>query len=279
MHELRQLYPLVALLKVVGLARSTFYAWDIARKLPDKYARAKELIKHIYDEHRGRYGYRRITYALRSYGIDLHENTVLRLMGLLNLESVQRTKRYKSYKGEVGIAAPNVLQRDFNASAPNDKWVTDVTEFKVGDDKLYLSPIKDLFNGEIVAYEMSSRPTLDMVTSMLTKGLAKIGADQQPMLHSDQGWHYRMPVYRKMLSDRKLVQSMSRKGNCLDNAPMESFFAVLKTECFHKQKFADVEALKATIHEYIQYYNTARITIGLGGLTPVQYRVKHTQAA
>lgn len=270
---------MVALLKVIGLSRSTFYAWDVARKAPDKYARAKELIKRIYDEHRGRYGYRRIKYALRSYGIELHENTVLRLMGLLNLKSVQRAKRYKSYKGELGVIAPNVLQRDFSATAPNEKWVTDVTEFKVGDDKLYLSPIKDLFNGEIIAYEMSSRPTLDLVTSMLKKALPKIGSGQQPTLHSDQGWHYQMPIYRKMLSDRNVVQSMSRKGNCLDNASMESFFAVLKTECFHKQKFLDIAALKATIHEYVQYYNTMRISARLGGLTPVQYRVERAQAA
>jgi putative transposase len=269
----------VALLKVVGLSRSTFYAWDTARKVPDKYARAKELIKQIYDEHCGRYGYRRIKYALRSYGVDLHENTVLRLMGLLNLKSVQRAKRYKSYKGELGVVAPNILQRDFSASAPNEKWVTDVTEFKVGDDKLYLSPIKDLFNGEIVAYEMGSRPTLDLVTAMLKKALARIGSGQQPTLHSDQGWQYQMSAYRKMLSDRNLVQSMSRKGNCLDNASMESFFAVLKTECFHKQKFADIAALKVTIHEYVRYYNTVRISTRLGGLTPVQYRVKHAQVA
>lgn len=270
---------MVALLKVVGLSRSTFYAWDTARKASDKYARVKELIKQIYEEHRGRYGYRRIACALSTYGVDLHANTVRRLMGQLNLKSVQRIKRYKSYKGEVCIIAPNVLQRDFNATAPNEKWVTDVTEFKVGDDKLYLSPVKDLFNGEIVAYEMSVRPTLDLVTSMLRKALDKLGPGQQPMVHSDQGWHYQMSVYRKMLSDRNLVQSMSRKGNCFDNASMESFFAVLKTECFHKHKFANISALMETVHEYIRYYNTVRISTGLGGLTPVQYRVKHAQAA
>lgn len=278
MHELRQLYPVVTLLKIVNLARSTFYAWDAARNVPDKYARAKELIQQIYDEHKGRYGYRRIKYALDDQGVVLHENTVRRLMVLLNLKSTQRTKRYKSFKGEVGVAAPNILERDFGSAAPNEKWVTDVTEFKVGDDKLYLSPIKDLFNGEIIAYEMSSRPTLDMVISMLKRALATIASDQRPVLHSDQGWHYRMPCYRKMLNDRNLVQSMSRKGNCYDNASMESFFAVLKSECFYKQKFTDIGALKATIREYIQYYNTKRVSTRLGGLTPVQYRAKHAQA-
>lgn len=247
--------------------------------MPDKYARAKELIKQIYDEHLGRYGYRRIKYALSAHGIDLHENTVLRLMGILKLKSVQRVKRYKSYKGSVGVVAPNLLQRDFSASAPNEKWVTDVTEFKVGDKKLYFSPIKDLFNGEIVSYELSLRPTLDMVMSMLKKGLAKLGAGRGLTLHSDQGWQYQMAVYRKMVSDHSMVQSMSRKGNCFDNAAMESFFAVLKTECFHKHKFADVEALTVTIHEYVRYYNNERISTGLDGMTPVQYRIRHAQAA
>lgn len=279
MHELRQLYPVVALLGVVKLSRSTFYAWDKAQKAPDKYARTKASIQEIYDEHYGRYGYRRIAYALRNRGIDLHENTVRRLMIQLGLKSTQRPKRYKSYKGQCGIIAPNLLERDFDAVEPNTKWVTDVTEFKVGEDKLYFSPIKDLFNGEIVAYEMSSRPTLDLVKNMLAKALGTLEPGQQPTLHSDQGWHYQMPSYRKMLSDRNLVQSMSRKANCLDNASMESFFAVLKTECFHRRRFNDIEALKTTLDEYVRYYNTVRITTGLGGLTPAQYRARHAQAA
>jgi putative transposase len=269
----------LSLLKVVGLPRSTFYAWDVARKVPDKYARAKELIKQIYEKHKGRYGYRRIGFALRDNGIDLHANTVRRLMGVLNLKSLQRVKRYKSFKGNIGVVAPNRLLRDFSANAPNEKWVTDVTEFKVGQDKLYLSTVKDLYSRDIVAYEISSRPTMDLVNSMLKKALAKLEPGQTPTLHSDQGWHYQMSDYRKMLSDHHVVQSMSRRGNCLDNASMESFFAVLKTECFHKQQFTDISTLKATLREYIEYYNAERISTVLGGLTPLQCRVKHAQAA
>ena len=268
----------MALLKCVDLSRSTFYAWDAARKVPDKYARAKQLIKQIFNKHQGRYGYRRVAFALRDHGVDLHENTVRSLMKMLDLKSAQRVKRFKSFRGKVGVVAPNLLERDFKASAPNQKWATDVTEFRVGDEKVYLSTVKDLCSREIVAHELSTRPTMDLVKSMLKKALAKLGPNQTPMLHSDQGWHYQMPDYRKLLSDRNVSQSMSRKGNCLDNASMESFFAVLKTECFHKQKFANIAALKATIHEYIRYYNTERISTVLGGLTPLQYRIKHTQA-
>lgn len=279
MHELRQSYPVTALLKVVQLPRSTFYAWDAARKMPDKYATAKELIKQIYEEHKGRYGYRRIAPALRARGIDLHANTVRRLMVSLGLKSIQRIKRYRSFKGNVGVVAPNLLQRDFKADTPNQKWVTDVTEVKVGDEKSYLSTVKDLCTREIVAYEKSLRPTMDMVTSMMKKALATLAPGQKPILHSDQGWHYQMPDFRKLLSDHDVVQSMSRKGNCLDNAAMESFFAVFKTECFHKQKFDSMDALWSTIDEYIEYYNTKRISTVLGSLTPSQCRAKHAQAA
>ena len=279
MHELRQLYPVIALLKVMELGRSTFYAWDKARQVPDKNAHAKASIMRIYHEHYGRYGYRRIAYELKNQAIHLHENTVRRLMIQLGLKSTQRAKRYKSYKGEVGIVAPNILQRNFNATEPNTKWVTDVTEFKTAEGKLYLSPVKDLFNGEIVAYEMSTRPVLNLVTNMLKKALSKLKPDQQPILHSDQGWHYQMPDYRMMLNERKLTQSMSRKANCLDNASIESFFAVLKTECFHQRKFESIEALRSTVDTFIQYYNTRRISNKLGGLTPVQYRLRHAAVA
>jgi len=277
-HELRQSFPVVELLKVVELSRSTFYAWDMVRKVPDKYAHAKELIKQVYDEHKGRYGYRRIADALREHGIELHANTILRLMGQLGLKSVQRVKNFKTYRGKVGVVAPNLLERNFDAEAPNQKWATDVTEFKVGSEKVYLSTVKDLCTREIVAHETSLRPTMQLVVSMLKKALATLKPGEAPTMHSDQGWHYQMSEYRKLLSDHNVVQSMSRKGNCLDNASMESFFAVLKTECFHRQSFTDTNELRATIDDYIGYYNTKRISTALGGLTPLQCRIKHAQA-
>lgn len=276
MHELRQSYPVVALLKVLKLARSTFYAWDKARRAPDKYARAKACIKHIYDEHKGRYGYRRIATELLEHGITLHENTVRRLMGVLGLKSTQRVKRYQSYRGQVGEVAPNVLDRNFKAEAPDQKWATDITEIKVGGEKVYFSPVKDLCTREIVAYTMGLSPNIELVNSMLKTALATLKPGQALTMHSDQGWQYQMPEYRKLLRDHNVVQSMSRKATCLDNASMESFFAVLKSECTHKRKFADAGELMATIHEYVRYYNTKRISTVLGGLTPLQCRIKHT---
>jgi len=148
----------------------------------------------------------------------------------------------------------------------------------VGDEKLFFSPIKDLFNGEIISYTMGSRPTFDLVTSMLKKALRKLGGGSKPILHSDQGWQYQMPAFQKMLAERELKQSMSRKGNCYDNAAMESFFAVMKTECFYTTKFKSIDDLKKELVTYVRYYNHERITLGLGGLSPVQYRLLHTKA-
>lgn len=278
MHELRHKYPVVKLLKVVALPKSVFYYWDKARQKPDKHAETKQRIQAIFDRHCGRYGYRRVAQELRNGGQQIHANTVARLMKALDLKSVQRRKKYVSYKGDVGATAPNLLDREFSASRPHEKWVTDVTEFKVGDQKLYFSPVKDLFNGEIIAYSMDTRPLLGMVTSMLKKAFRKLRPGDKPMLHSDQGWHYRMGSYRKMLSDREIVQSMSRKGNCYDNASMESFFGIVKSEWFHPQKFSSIEHLKKELVAYVRYYNHERISSNLDGLSPVQFRLRHTKA-
>ena len=195
-------------------------------------------------------------------------------MAKLGLKSLVRPKKYRSYKGEVGQAAGNVLQRQFEAKAANQKWVTDVTEFNVAGEKLYLSPVMDLYNGEIVAFETAKRPVFKLVSSMLRKALAKLRTDDKPMLHSDQGWQYRMPAYQRILRQKGMEQSMSRKGNCLDNAAMESFFAVLKTEFFYLNKFSSVEELQTGIKKYIHYYNHDRIKLKLKGLSPVQYRTQ-----
>jgi putative transposase len=277
-HELRQQFPLKHLLKAAVLARSTFYYQVSVQQIADKHQAVKEQIKSIYVQHKGRYGYRRICAALRHLGHEVNHKTVQRLMGELGLKSLVRIKRYQSYKGEAGRTAPNHLDRRFSARQPNQKWVTDVTEFKVAGEKLYLSPVMDLFNREIVAFETARRPVFSMVGDMLKAAMAKLGGHDNPMVHSDQGWQYQMPAYQKMLQERKMMQSMSRKGNCHDNAPMESFFGTLKSEFFHLTKFANVEQLEAGLKEYIRYYNHERIKLRLGGLSPVQFRTQASQA-
>lgn len=256
------------------MARSTFYYQCKALERPDKHAKTKEMIESLFVQHKGRYGYRRITLELRQEGVLHNHKTVYRLMKSLRLKSVIRVKRYRSYKGELGKVVKNVLQRQFAANKPNEKWITDVTEFNISGERLYLSPILDLYNGEIVAHQMSRRPRFDMVAGMLNKAFLQLNDGDQPVLHSDQGWQYQMPAYQRLLRERSIVPSMSRKGNVLDNAPMESFFGTLKSECFYLQKFSSVEQLEKAIDDYIQYYNHDRIKLKLNGLSPVNYRTQ-----
>lgn len=212
MIELRPKFPLPALLRAAGLPRSTFYYQQAALAAEDKYAATKDLIKSVFDQHKGRYGYRRITATLRRQGTVINHKTVQRLMDELQLKSIVRPKKYRSYRGQVGKAAPNLLERNFRASGPNQKWATDVTEFKVDGKKLYLSPVVDLFNGEIVAYATSRSPLFTMVGAMLNRAFAKLRPGDRPVLHSDQGWQYQMEQYRQRLTANAVTQSMSRKG-------------------------------------------------------------------
>ena len=190
--ELRCQYDLKLLLNLTNMARSTFYYYQNQSKLPDKYREIKELIKSIYHKHKGRYGYRRITDEIKNKGFIINHKTVLKLMKSLGLKSLIRIKKYKSYKGEHGKIAPNILERNFKASAPNQKWATDVTEFNVSGNKLYLSPIIDLFNQEIISYELTERPVFNQVVMMLKKAFKKIPNNTNLTLHSDQGWQYQM---------------------------------------------------------------------------------------
>ena len=278
MIELRPLFSLATLLKISGLSRSTFYYHARIHLKEDKNAALKTSIRAIYERHKGRYGYRRITVELHHVGLDVNHKKVQRLMKLMGLKSLVRPKKYKSFRGELSKVAPNLLSQQFQAEEPNLKWVTDVTEFNVRGEKLYLSPIMDLYNGEIVAYETGKSAQMPLVSSMLVKALVKLDSNQTPLVHSDQGWQYQMPAYQSLLVTNGLIQSMSRKGNCLDNAAMESFFGILKTEYFYLNKFTNIESLEVGIHEYIEYYNESRIKLKLGGLSPVQYRKKFTSA-
>ncbi|MBA4703407.1 MULTISPECIES: IS3 family transposase [Pseudomonas] len=272
--QLRGRFPLCALLRLAGLARSTFYYQVQVQSRPDPYAALKQLVESIYHEEKGLYGARRITAVIRTAGILVNKKVVERLMAELGLRSVVRPKKYRSYKGVIGTIAPNLLERNFSAQRPNQKWVTDVTEFKVGNRKLYLSPVMDLYNGEIVAYEVSTRPSFELVTSMLDKALQQLQDEPKLVMHSDQGWQYQHAQYRHKLSVRGVKQSMSRKGNCLDNAAMESFFGTLKSEFFYLKQFESIDELKAGLDEYIHYYNHDRIKLKLNGQSPVKYRAQ-----
>ena len=275
-QELRQKYPLKALLQLAGRPRSTLYYYLHQSQNPAKYQMVKEQIVIIFNENKKRYGYRRITKELHNNDIRVNHKTVRKLMKQLGLVCQVRSKRkYSSYKGEVGEVAPNLLERHFKTNQPNRKWVTDVTEFKVNDQKLYLSPILDLFNGEVVSYNLSRHPNFKQITDMLEGAFQKLPDKVDNLiLHSDQGWQYQMKSYQNLLKAKGITQSMSRKATCLDNAVAENFFGLLKTELFYLEKFDSIDQLEKAIIDYIDYYNNRRIKLKLNGLSPVQYRIQ-----
>lgn len=273
--ELRHKYDLAVLLNCLKMARSSFYYYAKQCGIADKYLATKSEIQSLYHKHKGRLGYRRITLLLRQEGQVINHKTVLRLMQMLKLKSIIRLKKYKSYKGEQGKIAPNILNRSFKAGKPNQKWATDVTEFNVSGKKLYLSPVIDLYNQEIVSYELSESPNLKSVMNMLDKAFKKVNNPQSLLIHSDQGWQYQMKQYQNELQTKGITQSMSRKGNCLDNAVIENFFGIIKSELFYLKKYSSVDDLKKEIKEYIIYYNNDRIKLNLNGMSPIQYRAHH----
>ena len=278
-QKLRREFPLAVLLEIAQLPRATFYYHLKRQRKTDKYAHAKAEITTIYHEHKGRYGYRRMTSELHNRKIYLNHKTFQRLMKELGLVCRVRMKKYRSYKGEQGKIADNKLNRDFHAEKPNQKWVTDVTEFRLFGQKLYLSPILDLCSGDIVTYTLSDSPNLLMVTTMLEQAFQKIPDNTNLLLHSDQGWHYRHKQYVKMLADKGVKQSMSRKGNCYDNSVMENFFGHLKSELLYLQEFESMEHFKLELIEYIDYYNNRRIKARLKGLPPALHRQQALLAA
>jgi transposase InsO family protein len=264
------------LLLIAKMAKSVYYYWRAASSNhePDPYLDAKTQISAIYHRHKGRYGYRRVYLELRNQQQYLNHKTVQKLMGQLGLKALVHPKRYQSYKGPVGKTAPNLLERNFVATRPNQKWVTDVTEFNIKGEKVYLSPILDLYNQEIISYEIADRPMISSVTQMLQSAFKCLKRQEKPLLHSDQRWQYQMGLYQQTLHKQGITQSMSRKGNCLDNAAMESWFGMMKTEFFYQQKFDDVQSFKAELKEYIHYYNHDRIKQKLKRLSPVNYRTQ-----
>ncbi|MFS9014195.1 IS3 family transposase [Streptococcus salivarius] len=271
-------FRLDLLLETAGLARSTYY---YQLKQLDGFDKDKELkaeIQSIYYEHKGNYGYRRMTLELRNRGFMVNHKKVQRLMKVLGLSArIRRKRKYSSYQGEVGKKAENLIQRQFEASKPMEKCYTDVTEFAIpaSSQKLYLSPVLDGFNSEIIAYNLSTSPNLAQVKMMLEQAFTE-KYYEKTILHSDQGWQYQHDFYHHFLEEKGIQASMSRKGNSPDNGMMESFFGILKSEMFYgyEKTFKSIEHLEQAIVDYINYYNNKRIKIKLKGLSPVQYRTK-----
>ena len=269
----------------MGIPEATYHYHVKNFGREDSDAELKNIITDLFKKFHERYGYKRITRELKKLGCVINHKKVYRIMRELGLKCVkfmQKSRKYNSYKGTVGKVAKNRLSRRFSTPIPLQKLVTDITEFKcLGEEKLYLNPILDLYNGEIIAYEMKKRPTLDLVMEPLkeTIGIIKNRATYRTTIHSDQGWHYQHNQWVKTLKENKVFQSMSRKATCADNASMENFFGILKQEMYYGETLISYEELKRWIKEYIYWYNYDRTIEKLAGLSPVEYRTQSSQSA
>lgn len=274
-------FSLNILLKIIKLARSTYYYHLKQLGQTDKDQDLKAEIQSIYSEHKGNYGYRRVTLELRNRGYAVNHKRVQGLMKVLGLAArIRRKRKYSSYQGEIGKKAENLIQRQFEAAEPMEKCYTDVTEFAIpaSTQKLYLSPVLDGFNSEIIAFNLSCSPNLKQVQTMLEQAFTE-KYYENTILHSDQGWQYQHDSYHRFLESKGIQASMSRKGNSPDNGMMESFFGILKSEMFYgyEKSFQSLKQLEQAIVDYINYYNNKRIKVKLKGLSPVQYRTKSFQ--
>ena len=281
-------------MKVAGLAKSTYEYYKSKKHLnaiqrkENKDKKILDIIKPTFDKHKSRYGYRRIILSLKDELMGINHKRIQRIMRENGLYGKQVKNKYHSYKGDNGESKENLLLhkevdevnhkttyvRDFNTTGPNQKWTTDVSEFKISEGKLYLSPIMDMHDRSIISFDISVIPNFEQTKRMIDRAFEQFDDLEGLIFHSDQGWQYQMKQYKKWLNDKGIKQSFSRKGNCMDNSLMENFFGIMKNEMFYRQEyeFETLDQLKKAMEEYIKYYNEERIKVKLKGLTPLQAR-------
>ena len=270
--SLRHLFPLSTLCEYLDLPRSTFY-YRVRCQGYDRHEAIRPLIHALFKESKGAYGYRRITYALKKeHGISLNRKTVAKIMAEEGLKARQRRKNsYSSYRGTIGKIADNHLKRDFKALRPYQKLVSDITQFNVDSKWIYLSPLIDLYNGEVISWRIGARPNMKLALGMLMDVYPAL-CKEKPVIHTDQGFQYQNPQWQILLKQAGCTQSMSRKGNCLDNAAAESFFGKVKTEFSDGSDFNDTQKFARSLDKWIHWYNERRIKDSLRGMSPVEYR-------
>jgi transposase InsO family protein/transposase-like protein len=273
-NALRKQFRLKELLKSIQMAKSS-YCYQVLAMNTDRYKELRDTIHSAFDEANGRYGYRRIRAVITSDGSTVSEKVVRRIMKEegLNVRSIKR-KKYNSYKGEISPEVPNILQRNFHADKPNEKWLTDITEFHIPAGKIYLSPIIDCFDGLPVSWTIGTSPDAELVNAMLDEALLTLSDDEKPIIHSDRGCHYRWPGWIERMESAGLTRSMSKKGCSPDNSACEGFFGRLKNEMFYGISWLGVSISDfiAELDRYIQWYAEKRIKLSLGGMSPLDYR-------
>ena len=272
---LRDKYPVKRILEVFDMAKSSYCYQQKQIKKENKIVKIKERIKILFFENHKRYGYRRIHLLLKREGIIISEKIVRSIMKEENLiVRIIRQKKYSSYLGEISPAVPNEIQRDFHADKPNKKWLTDITEFKIGEGKVYLSPIIDCFDGMPITWTVGTSPNAELVNTMLDNAIVLLKENEHPIVHSDRGCHYRWSGWIQRMDEAGLTRSMSKKGCSPDNSACEGFFGRMKNEMFYSEKWdkISIEEFISIINQYMQWYRDKRIKLSLGGLSPMEYR-------
>lgn len=273
---LRSTYTVTELLWELNLPRSSYFYHRARLDAADKYAEVRQAMTDIFERNYRCYGYRRLHASLNDQCINVSEKVVRRLMKQECLvAATSKRRRYGSYMGEISPAPDNLLNRDFSAGAPNEKWLTDITEFQIPAGKVYLSPMIDCFDGMVVSWSIGTRPNAELVNTMLDAAIDTVAVSgERPVVHSDRGGHYRWPGWLTRIADAKLVRSMSRKGCSPDNAACEGFFGRLKTEMFFARDWlsATIEEFVAALDAYIRWYNGVRIKSSLGFRSPAEHR-------
>lgn len=281
-------------MKVSELAKSTYEYYksdkhlNAVQRKETKDEEILAIIKPVFEKHKSRYGYRRVQSEAKSELEGVNHKRIQRIMRENELFGKQPKHKYHSYKGDDGEYKENLLldkivdeqtsvvtlERNFTTTAPNQKWTTDVSMFKISAGKLYLSPIMDMFDHSIISYDISITADFNQTKQMIDSAFNQFDDLSGLIFHSDQGWQYQMKPYKKWLKDKGIQQSFSRKGNCMDNSLMENFFGLMKNEMFYGEEatFETLDDLKAAMEEYIRYYNEERISLKRKGLTPLQYR-------
>ena len=272
----KELYALPELLAQLDLARSSYFYHRARVKVADKYLALRQTITDIFELNHRCYGYCRLQASLTRQCVTISEKVIQRLMKQESLVvSKPKRRRYGSYLGEISPAPENLINRDFQGAAPNEKWLTDITEFQIPAGKIYLSPIIDCFDGLVTSWSIGAHPDAELVNTMLDAAIETVAdGNARPIVHSDRGAHYRWPGWLSRIGDAKLIRSMSRKACSPDNAACEGFFGRLKTELFYPRdwKATTVDQFIKEVDSYIRWYNEKRIKISLGSLSPIEYR-------
>ena len=272
---LKRKHSLPVLLDQLDFPRSSYYYQEACLNSPDKYSDIRDRIKAIFTANRGCYGYRRIHAILRRENVTISEKIVRRIMKEEHLQvKIKRRRKYNSYQGEISPAVPDIIQRDFHSERPNEKWLTDITEFAIPAGKVYLSPIVDCFDGMLPAWTIGTSPDSKLVNEMLDKAVATLGDEEHPLVHSDRGCHYRWPGWIQRMEKAGLIRSMSKKGCSPDNSACEGLFGRIKNEMFYCRDWSNVSIreFKTILNDYLFWYNEERIKVSLGNLSPMEYR-------